>query len=193
MRSRLPSIVVAILAITLARSAMAQAGTIVGTVTTADGGPVVGRVVTLSTEWDSVRTTTASNGAFRFDNVADGRYELRILMPGRTPWSTAIDIRGGVTVSVNAILRPTIRRLPSVRVTGLRTGVYGEIGDLTTYKPLDSARVQVLGFRAATITSQDGRFMIDSVAGGRSYVVRISRGGYQVKTVSVQVPERGGF
>jgi hypothetical protein len=193
MRFRSYGIVISILVATMASSAMAQSGTIVGSVKTADGGPVVGRAVTLSTEWDTVRTTTTSNGSFRFDRVADGRYELRILMPGRAPWSTAIDIRGGITVSVNATLRATTTRLPGVLVSGMRTGVYGEIGDLTNYKPLDSARVQVIGFRAATITSHGGRFMIDSVDGGQSYVVRISRPGYQVKTVSVQVPERGGF
>jgi len=193
MRFRSHGIVLAVLMATLAPSALAQTGTIVGSVKTSDGGPVVGRAVTLSTEWDTVRTVTTSNGSFRFDHVADGRYELRILMPGRAPWSTAIDIRDGITVSVNATLRATTTRLPSVLVSGMRTGVYGEIGDLTNYKPLDSARVQVIGFRAATITSHGGRFMIDSVAGGRSYVVRISRPGYQVKTVSVQVPERGGF
>jgi hypothetical protein len=193
MRVRSHGIILAILVSTLAPSAIAQTGTIVGSVTTSGGGPVVGRAVTLSTEWDTVRTVTTSNGSFRFDRVADGRYELRILMPGRAPWSTAIDIRGGITVSVNATLRAATTRLPGVLVSGMRTGVYGEIGDLTNYKPLDSARVQVIGFRAATTTSRGGRFMIDSVTGGRSYVVRISRPGYQVKTVSVQVPERGGF
>lgn len=193
MRTRLPSIVVAILAITLAQSAMAQTGTIVGTVTTADGGPVVGRVVTLSTEWDSVRTRTASNGAFRFDSVADGRYELRIALSGNSLWSQAIDIRGGITVSVHATLRPTVRRLNTVRVTASRTGVFGEIGDLTTYKSLDSAIVEVIGFRAADTTANGGRFSLDSVAGGRNYVVRVSRRGYEVRTVSVRVPERGGF
>ena len=75
----------------------------------------------------------------------------------------------------------------------VRTGVYGEIGDLTNYKPLDSARVEVIGFRSAVTTANSGRFSIDSVASGRSYVVRISRPGYQVKTVSVRVPERGGY
>jgi hypothetical protein len=193
MRFRSYGIVVAILVSTLAPSALAQTGTVVGSVKTSDGGPVVGRAVTLSTEWDTVRTVTTSNGSFRFDKIADGRYELRILMPGRAPWSTAIDIRGGITVSVHAILRPTFRQLPTVRVTGLRTGVFGEIGDLTNYKPLDSARVEVIGFRAATTTSNGGRFSLDSVAAGRSYVVRISRRGYQLKTVSIRVPERGGF
>lgn len=193
MRVRTHGIAVAFLAILLAQTARAQTGTILGTVKTSDGGPVVGRPVTLSTEWDTVRTTTSSTGAFRFDSVADGRYELRIQLLGRAPWSQAIDIRGGITVSVNATLRPTIRQLDRVVVAGARTGVYGEIGDLTNYKPLDSARVEVIGFRSAVTTANGGRFSIDSVAGGRSYVVRVSRPGYQVRTVSIQVPERGGF
>lgn len=192
---RFPSycIVMATLATALTQSAAAQTGTIVGTVKTSDGGPVVGRQVTLSTEWDTLRTTTSPTGAFRFDHVADGRYELRIPLQGSTPWSQAIDISGGITVSINATLRPTVRRLNRVLVTGVRTGVHGEIGDITTYKPLDSARVEVIGFRAATITSNGGRFAIDSIAAGRSYVVRVSRPGYQVKTVSIKVPERGGY
>lgn len=193
MRFRTPGVAIALLAATLAPSALAQTGTIVGTVKMSDGGPVVGRPVTLATEWDTVRTITSSTGAFRFENVADGRYELRILLLGRAPWSQAIDIRGGITVSVNATLRPTVRSLSRVLVTGVRTGVYGEIGDLTNYKPLDSARVEVIGYRSAVTTANNGRFSIDSVAGGRSYVVRVSRPGYQVKTVSVRVPERGGF
>jgi len=193
MRFRNQFVAIAFLAAILTQSAAAQTGTIAGTVKMSDGGPVVGRPVTLATEWDTVRTITSSTGAFRFDNVADGRYELRILLLGRAPWSQAIDIRGGITVSVNATLRPTVRSLSRVLVTGVRTGVYGEIGDLTNYKPLDSARVEVIGFRSATTTGHGGRFVIDSVAGGRSYVVRVSRPGYQMKTVSIRVPERGGF
>jgi hypothetical protein len=186
-------IVLAVLAAAVTQSAAAQTGTLVGTVRTSDGGPVVGRPVTLSTEWDTVRTITSSTGTFRFDRVADGRYELRILLLGSTPWTQAIDIRGGITVSVNATLRSNARRLNRVLVTGVRNGVYGEIGDMTSYQPLDSARVEVIGFRSSQTTSNGGRFSLDSVKGGRSYVVRISRPGYQVKTVSVRVPERGGY
>ena len=193
MRLRRFGLAVAVLATALTLPAAAQTGTIVGTVKTSDGGPVVGRPVTLSTEWDTVRTITSSIGAFRFDNIADGRYELRILLLGSAPWSQAIDIRDGITVSVNATLRPNVRRLNRVQVTGVRTGVYGEIGDLTTYQPLDSVLVEVIGSRAADTTASGGRFSIDSVRGGRSYVLRISRPGYQVKTVSVQVPQRGGL
>ena len=190
---RTHGVAIAVLAAILTQSAAAQTGTIIGTVKMSDGGPVVGRPVTLATEWDTVRTITSATGAFRFDNVADGRYELRILLLGRAPWSQAIDIRGGITVSLNATLRPTVRSLSRVLVTGVRTGVYGEIGDLTNYKPLDSARVEVIGFRSTAITGGGGRFLIDSVQGGRSYVVRVSRPGYQVKTVSIRVPERGGY
>ena len=193
MRFRNHFVAIAFLAAILTQSAAAQTGTIVGTVKMSDGGPVVGRPVTLSTEWDTVRTITSATGAFRFENVADGRYELRILLLGRAPWSQAIDIRGGITVSVNATLRPTVRSLSRVLVTGVRTGVYGEIGDLTNYKPLDSARVEVIGFRSTATTGSGGRFKIDSVQGGRSYVVRISRPGYEVKTVSIQVPARGAY
>ena len=192
MRIRTRGVALAFLAAILTQSARAQTGTIVGTVKTSDGGPVVGRAVTLATEWDTVRTITSASGTFRFDRIADGRYELSILLLGSAPWSQAVDIRGGVTVSINATLRPAVRRLNTVRITGLRTGVYGEIGDLTSYKPLDSALVEVIGFRSAATTSGGGRFNLDGVRGGRSYVMRISRPGYQVKTVSVRVPERGG-
>jgi hypothetical protein len=189
---RTHGVAIVFLALTLAQSGLAQSGTIVGTVKTSDGGPVVGRSVLLATEWDTVRTITSPTGAFRFDRVADGRYELRILLLGSAPWSQAVDIRGGITVSINATLRPIVRRLNPVRITALRTGVYGEIGDMTSYKPIDSAVVEVIGFRSAATTSGGGRFNLANVRGGRSYVVRVSRPGYQVKTVSVRVPERGG-
>jgi hypothetical protein len=193
MRLHLYGIVMAFLAASLTQGAWAQTGTILGTVKTSDGGPVVGRPVLLATEWDTVRTVTSSRGTFRFDNVADGRYEVRILLLGSAPWSQAIDIRDGITVSLDATLRSATRRLNRVIVTGMRTGVYGEIGDITSYKPIDDAVVEVIGFRSADTTTNGGRFTLSQVRGGRSYVVRISRPGYEVKTVSVQVPERGGF
>lgn len=166
MRLRSCGIVMAILAAALTQSVAAQTGTIVGTVKTSDGGPVVGRPVTLSTEWDTVRTTTSSTETFRFDRVADGRYDLQILLLGSAPWSQSVDIRNGITVSINATLRPTVRRLNRVLITGQRTGVFGEIGDLTSYKPVDSAIVEVIGFRAADTTHNGGRFSMDSVRGG---------------------------
>lgn len=193
MALRRPGLILAVLVTALADSATAQSGTIIGTVRTSDGGPVVGRPVLLATEWDTVRTATSPTGAFRFANVANGRYQLRILLLGSEPWSEAIDIRDGITVTVNATLRPPTQRLNRVIVSGLRTGVYGEIGDITNYKPINDAVVEVIGFRSADTTTNGGRFNLSGVRGGRSYVVRISRPGYIVKTVSVQVPERGGF
>src|SRR5262245_18086511 len=104
MRSHVFCISAAFLGIKLSQSAKAEAGTVVGTVREADGGPVDGRLVTLSTEWDTLQIRTAAYGTFRFDTIADGRDELRIILPGRSPWSQAIDIRNGITVSVNATL-----------------------------------------------------------------------------------------
>ena len=57
------------------------------------------------------------------------------------------------------------------------------MGDITTLAPLDSALVQIVGSRSIDTTRGGGRFNLDRVPGGRSYVVRVVRPGYEIGTL----------
>lgn len=171
----------------------AQTGQVTGVVHSTDGRPVAGTLVTLDTDQMIATTRTDGSGVFRFDNVVEGRHELRVTFPGYSPWVRFVDVKEGATVSVDVVFRPSVQMLDSVVVSATRTGVFGMIGDMTTLAPLDSAVVQVIGFRSADTTSDGGRFQLDRVQGGRSYVVRVSRPGYETRAISISVPSKGGF
>ena len=177
----------------VASPAAAQTGRVTGTVRTPDGTPVAGVLVTLTADSSIATTRTDAAGSFRLAELPEVKHELRVRFPGFIPWVQLVDVRDGATVSVDIILRPAAQVLDSVLVTATRSGVFGVVGDIRTLAPLDSAVVQVLGFRGADTTSGGGRFHLDGVSGARSYVVRVSRLDYETRTVAITVPPRGGF
>lgn len=170
-----------------------QVGSVTGTVRSTEGGVLAGTLVTLAIERTVLNTRTDATGAFRFSNVVDGRHELRVTLPGYSPWVQPVDLTGGMTVSVGVTLRQLVQQLDSVVVTAERSGVFGIVGDITTLATLDSALVQIVGFRSVDTTGGGGRFSLDRVPGGRSYVVRVVRPGYETRAVGIAVPAKGGF
>jgi len=174
-------------------AATAQTGRVSGTVRTPDGTPVAGVLVTLTADSSIATTRTDAAGTFRLTELTEVKHELRVRSPGFVPWVQVVDVRDGEAVSVNVILRPAAQLLDSVLVTAAGTGVFGVVGDIRTLAPVDSAVVQIVGFRGADTTSGGGQFRLDGVRGGRSYVVRISSPEYETRTVAITVPSKGGF
>ncbi len=85
-----------------------QTGTIKGTVSDADGNPIEGAIITVtSDELQGVRTaTTKSEGAFWLPALPPGSYELRAEQTGlRTYVQTGLRITIGATVDVPITLR----------------------------------------------------------------------------------------
>ena len=173
-------------------TATAQTGRVSGTVRIPEGNPVAGVLVTLTAGFPIRSARTDAAGSFRFVGVAEGSLELRVTLPGFSPWLRRLDVKNGATVSVDVVIQPLVQTLDSALVTAMRSGIFGVIADMETLKLLDSAVVQVIGFRSADTTRNGGEFNLHRVTGGRNYVVRVARRGYRTRVASVTVPTRGG-
>lgn len=93
------------------------ADTIRGQITDSAGHPLVGVAVVLGEL--SRRTTTRTDGAFSFAEVAPGTYTLVLRHPGYVPAVRRVVVRGTVRVEVR--LQPSVVRLEAVTVTATRS------------------------------------------------------------------------
>jgi outer membrane receptor protein involved in Fe transport len=101
MRRRLAWLVSSVLLI--AAPALAQSGTVSGTIADQSGGLIPGATVTLSGPVGRHSVTTNASGEYRFSDVASGTYEVSVLMPGFAPGS-----RGNVVVANSQVAVPQI-------------------------------------------------------------------------------------
>jgi Carboxypeptidase regulatory-like domain len=97
-------------------AARAQSSTIAGSVHNAQHKPVAAATITLSGNGRHLSTQTDPRGAFRFEDVAPGSYQLRIVEPGFLPYRRTIAVPSRAPIAV--VLRPT-----TLPVIGSVTGV----------------------------------------------------------------------
>jgi outer membrane receptor protein involved in Fe transport len=161
-------------AIAISAPAAAQdytAGAVSGTVTDANGAPVAGASVTLSSNdtGGSRTSTSTSTGAFRFSSLTPGNYTLKVTSPG-APDFTATDVR--VVASQTAALNVALATGGSQEIvvtaaqiqqpfSGTTSGVTVDLEDLVTKVPVgrDISNVMLL----APGTSRG-----ESIFGGKS-------------------------
>jgi hypothetical protein len=160
--------------------------TIVGIVRDTIGNPV-----------DSVELLIASmkrhamsgpDGAFRFDDVKPGSYQILARKLGFYPQvqTTTVDDKGGV---VSFSITQGIRALPPVVTSVARGGLSGVIGD-TSYNVVEGAQVAVIGGAGRARSDSLGRFFLD--LGPGKYMVNVTRPGYASRLVSVTIPSDSG-
>ncbi|TDE10097.1 carboxypeptidase regulatory-like domain-containing protein [Jiangella asiatica] len=94
-------------------------GGVAGTVTSADGEPVAGAVVT-GTGPDGWTATTDDDGAFAADGLLEGEYAVTVTADGFLPGSASITVRAGDASRVDVALRP------------LDVGVLGDVDGTVT-------------------------------------------------------------
>jgi TonB-dependent receptor len=100
----------------------AGSGTIVGSVTDAQGGSLQGAQISLAPEDASARSN--ATGQFTLLNLATGKYTLKIVYAGFAPYSTDVDVAAGRVTHVSAVLK-VASNVSSVQVYAGREG--GEI------------------------------------------------------------------
>lgn len=97
----------------------ARTGAIVGRVeSNRDHSPLLGIVVTL--QGTSQRTTTATDGTFRFEHVADGNYTLVAVKPNGAEQDTAVEIKAGTEAIANIVIDATVSAADEIVVTAQR-------------------------------------------------------------------------
>jgi hypothetical protein len=160
--------------------------TIVGVVADTLGRPLDSVEVLLSSR--RRRVVTTSDGAFRFDDVSPGSYDLSARRLGFLPQVQSVRVteQGG---EVHFALVPFLAGLPPLVSSSARGGLSGVVGD-TAYRILSGAEVKILASDRATVSDSTGAFFLD-VKPGR-YMVRITRPGYEPRLVSVNLPSDSG-
>jgi hypothetical protein len=110
------ALVTLILLVVAPLPARAQSSTVLGSVQNAQHKPVAATTITLTRNGRHLSTQTDPRGAFRFQDVAPGSYQLRIVEPGFLPYHRLIVVPAREPIAI--VLRPT-----TLPVIGSVTGV----------------------------------------------------------------------
>jgi hypothetical protein len=135
------------------------------------------------------RTFTSASGAFRFDDVRPGTYDLRARRIGFAPQVRRVSVDKDKGGSARFILLPVPYALPPVVTSSPRGGLSGVVGD-TAFNPLPGAGVYAIGSGRRTVADSVGAFFLDVKAD--RYMVEVTLPGYGRKLLSVTVPRDSG-
>jgi hypothetical protein len=129
------------------------------------------------------------DGWFSFLGVSPGTHRLRVLRIGFEPRDTSVLVAGPRTEVEISLQRLT--RLSEVTIRARPSGVYGTVLARDSLKPLEGARVELLGARTRDTTGHDGSFAMPSARPG-TWMLRVTRDGYDTRLLSVRVPKDTG-
>ena len=150
------------------------------------GFPIDGVEITIAASHR--RVTTSGNGAFQFEDVAPGSYEVRARKLGYAPQVRTIVVDSAGGSGAFAMMSIPIPLLPVIS-SASRGGLSGVVGD-TSFRPLPGAEVRIVGHADWTRTDSTGAFYMPVRPG--NYTVAISEPGYDFKVVGVIVPSDSG-
>lgn len=149
------------------------------------GRPVSGAQIALTTLGRSMRTTEA--GAFRFDSVGPGRYELEFRRIGFTRQVWTVGVREGGTALLLQV-EGTTHVLDPVSVRAARIGVGGVVFD-TAHRPLAQVEITLNGGRKVR-TNDEGQFFIPTPPG--RFLLHARQKGFTTRMMSVVVSRDSG-
>jgi hypothetical protein len=136
------------------------------------------------------RTTfTRPDGSFRFEDVKEGKYQLRARKLGYYPNARTVTVgdQGGATAFWLLPRGPVT--LPTVIASATRGGLTGIIGD-TSFRVIAGATIEGLAVNARTQSDSAGKFYLDLKPG--EHMIRVSLPGYGSKMISVTIPRDSG-
>jgi acid phosphatase len=146
-------------------------GTISGHVTNANtGAAIAGATVSFS----GGSTTTDSNGAYSFSNVASGTYNVTASQNGFTSQTNSVTVSSGATSTLDFHLNPS----------STPGGITGHVTNSATGAAIAGATVGFSG--GSTTTDSNGAYSFSSITPG-TYSVTASQTGFTSQTNSVAV------
>ena len=160
--------------------------TIVGVVTDEERRPLEDVEIRIGSLNRTARTSRA--GAFRFDSVPAGRYELRSRRLGYEAQSRTVRV-GDQGATVRFTLKVVPQKIAPVITSVSRGGLGGYVTDGES-RPLRGATVRVFGGSERTVTDSAGQFFMDVRPG--SFMVRVTSPGHISRLVSVTIPSDSG-
>ncbi|MGE5730692.1 MAG: carboxypeptidase regulatory-like domain-containing protein [Gemmatimonas sp.] len=134
------------------------------------------------------RTMSAADGAFRFDDLKPGTYDVSARRLGYLPQLRKVKVNddGGTTTFS---LVPYLRGLPPVVSSSPRGGLSGAIGD-TAYNSISGAQISVMASDRRTVSDSTGSVFLDLKPG--KHMVRVKAPGFASRLVSVTIPNDSG-
>lgn len=169
------------------RAATAQSGTLSGVVRSEDGVPLQNALVVLDPEGERRTADTDDRGRFRFDRVAAGEYDLRVVRIGYSPDDRRVRVEAG-GLEITIVLRRLPTALDTLRVVARETGVFGTVVAQETFNPIENATVTVMATSARARTGPNGQFTLFGIRPG-GHVVWASASGRLPSTLPVVVPK----
>ena len=160
-------------------SAQSTRGTVTGRATDSAGGVLQGAKIQLSP--DEINAVSDEKGEFIIAGVETGTYEVRISYVGLESYSGTVEVKAGLTVRADAVLK-VVAASESVIVTAERAA--GEAEEVNRQRTADNV-VQVL--TADVIRSLPNANMADAL--GRLPSVTIERDEGEGKYVQVRGTE----
>lgn len=152
--------------------------------------PIIGAIVTLSSQANRDTTRTDGTGSFAFFKIASGEYRLNVRRLGFEPSEqiVSVDTAKRVTVTMNRVATA----LDTVRVGAAAQAIYGVVATAHDLRPLAHTTVQVFGPSVGQVTTDSGGRFFYSVRTPGSYLVRAKGPRNGSQTVSVTVPRHEG-
>lgn len=160
-----------------------------GIVRNESGRPVEQAQVFLDPGASQRAMRTDAEGRFRFIGVPAGNHRLRVQRIGFEPRDTTVATAGPI-VEIDIRLQ-RLTSLSEVAVRTRPTGVYGTVLERDSLKPVAGARIELLGGRTRDTTDAAGSFSMGLAPTG-TFMLRVSREGYDTRLISVRVPRDSG-
>lgn len=156
--------------------------TVVGTVVTTDGQPIVGADVIL--QGTARRVRTGADGRFAFTGLREGAIELLVRKLGYDPVEGPLFVTPGKQYALSLTMTPRGQLSRVVVSAQLYNEIYGVVVD-SLGQPMGGATVEIGGERRV-VTGRDGAFLFTDVAPGK-WLVRASRPGFVPRVVGIQM------
>ncbi|HEX9563040.1 MAG TPA: carboxypeptidase regulatory-like domain-containing protein [Gemmatimonadaceae bacterium] len=166
-----------------------QPSSVQGVVRNETGRPIEQAQVILNPGAGQRELRTDADGRFQFVGVTPGSHRLRVARIGFQPDSQVIQA-GGPFLGIAVVLR-RLTTLQEVAIQVRPTGVYGTVLSGDQLKPVEGARVELLGARVRDTTDADGAFSMSAAPTG-TFMLRVSSAGHDTRMLSVRVPRDTG-
>ena len=163
-------------------------GFLQGVVRNETGRPIEQAQVLLNPGAGQRELRTDRDGQFRFIGVSPGTYRLRVLFIGFAPRDTTVAVSGPTSVSVSLV---RLTSLSEVAVRARSTGLYGTVLSRDSLTPIPGARIELLGANVRDTTDAAGAFLMGKARPG-TFLLRVTREGFDTRTISVAVPKDSG-
>jgi hypothetical protein len=176
----------------LASGAVAQPlrpGVLVGRVLAASGGTVAQPVIRVSRGSTIHLEEGESDGDYRVEGIAVGKWQVSIRRQGFAPLVMEIEMPAA-GLRRDFTLVESAGTLDSAILASGWTGVRGSVHDSRGNATLAGASLRLMGTESTASSDSTGRFAI-SLPAGKDYILRVGRTGYATRLVTGRIPSTG--